>query len=128
VSDIKHLPTRAEFIRDRLAEYLAPRGLRPVISNPCGLPGLTVWPCLRGATDIIVGDFKLLMDDVADPYPGFAWAPVPTDTGVMHGPLHPNVCAVCGQTRSQPNHLMPGGHHFRLAGPSFRVPGTTRTV
>lgn len=101
MSPISQLPTRAEFIRDRLAEHLDGLGYFGLDTQPETLdesPTLYFeWP--TGDRCVFVDELGAIRDmdepERADgrtlTMRGFEWWPEPTDTGVMHGPALPTV-------------------------------------
>lgn len=147
MSDITHLPTRAEFIRDQLAELRdggvsyhtgiqCPSCGAEVVREHCAArPGST-----RGIVLLLCRHDARCRSEYADlGLKDFAVDPVPTDTGVMHGPLSADIACSDGSPRYDEfgtfvvaREYLPGLtlaqaalHHVR---PAHRVPGTTRTV
>lgn len=117
MSDIQQLPSRAAFIRDRLADYLDGLGHHVVLADERdGFPCLTAESSDGGShEDIAVtadGRFMSMLDGWKPVrLRGFAWEPEPTDTGTQHRPTtgaypanyghgthshDPRGCAYCG--------------------------------
>jgi hypothetical protein len=92
VSDITHLPTRAEFIRDRLAEWAEAQGYAVEIFTFDGLAAVDIDTFYGVTWRAVVDDFGAFLD--RDEHwrqftaRNFTWLPEPTDTGVMHGPSY----------------------------------------
>jgi hypothetical protein len=93
VSDITQLPTRAEFIRDRLADWLTDGGWTLLEGEMETFDG---WPTLFASG--LAQDVYLYVTDEGKFFDAdtdqrlryrFTWLPEPTDTGVMHGPRRP---------------------------------------
>jgi hypothetical protein len=130
---IADLPTRAEFIRDRLAEHLDGLGYFGFSSEPETLDqSPTLWFEWADGDRCVFVDELGAIRDLNEPGPrltmrGFEWWPWPTDTGVMHGPA---LVAYDGT----PTNCIHGGHLMSCAAcierlpAGHRVPGTTRTV
>lgn len=133
MSDITHLPTRAEFIRDRLAEHLDGLGYFGLSAEPETFdqsPTL-YFEWATGDRCVFVDDMGAIRDmdepERADgrtlTMRGFEWWPEPTDTGVMHDLPRPHQFVLPAAYRrwvaQRPGTPIGVGH---------RVPGTTRTV
>jgi hypothetical protein len=100
MSNIPQLPTRAEFIRDRLADTLDAHGYTVEAAEPESefeLPTIA-WSGPGTGGHVAVSDETArgrFFDADSPPghgelrFHGFTWDAEPTDTGVMHGPKLP---------------------------------------
>lgn len=136
MADIQQLPTRAEFIRDRLAEYLDGLGHNTYdCDERDGFPCLTVeagdgerYEDVAVLTD---GRIMSMVDGWSEVrLRGFTWLPEPTDTGVMHGPGrfldHDARSALSTDARRAYEAWQQ--RRFEAWDAGHRVPGTTRVV